>query len=133
MRRSSETLFLLRLKVSKKSESSPCWIGRDVARDVAAGRRVLDLDDLGAEVGELQRPQRARTELLDRDDPEVGEWRRHARAGAEGRGIGGSSADAARAARGGPLTRIVPPFPTGGLSNGSDRDGGRLDGSRGRR
>src|SRR4029079_18112425 len=52
-------------------------IGRDGARDVAAGLRILDLDDLGAEVGELQRPERSGTELLDRDDPEVRQWCRH--------------------------------------------------------
>ena len=47
--------------------------GRHVAAGVAADRRVLDLDHLGAEVGELERRPRARAELLDRDDPDVGE------------------------------------------------------------
>ena len=53
-------LFLLRLNVSKKSESSPSCERRHVAADVAARGRVLDLDHLGAEVGELERAPRAR-------------------------------------------------------------------------
>ncbi len=72
-------LFLLRLNVSKKSESSPSWNGRHVAADVAAGRRVLDLDHLGAEVGELERPPRPGAVLLDGEHPDVGERERHAR------------------------------------------------------
>ena len=44
---------------------------RHVAADVASGARILDLDHLGAEVGELQRRPRAGAELLDRDDPDV--------------------------------------------------------------
>ena len=71
-------------------------VRRDVAPDVAAGRRVLDLDDVRAEVGELERRPRPRPELLDGEDPDAGEGRRHARAGAEGRGIGGSSRMRAR-------------------------------------
>ncbi len=49
---------------------------RDVAPDVAAGGRVLDLDHLGAEVGELERAPRPRAELLDGEDPDVGERKR---------------------------------------------------------
>ena len=52
-------------------------VRRDVARDVAADGRVLDLDHLGAEVGELHRPERAGAVLLDRDDADVGERPRH--------------------------------------------------------
>ena len=44
---------------------------RHVAADVAAGRRVLDLDHLGAEVGELERPPRPGAELLDREHADV--------------------------------------------------------------
>jgi len=51
---------------------------RDVPPDIAAGARVLDLDHLGAEIGELQRSPGACTELLDRENADVGE-RLHAR------------------------------------------------------
>ena len=44
---------------------------RHVAADVAAGGRVLDLDHVGAEVGELQRAPGPGAELLDREDPDV--------------------------------------------------------------
>src|SRR5205823_3196926 len=44
---------------------------RHVAADVAARARILDLDHLRAEVGELQRPPRAGAELLDGEDPNV--------------------------------------------------------------
>ena len=49
---------------------------RDVAPHVAAGRGVLELDHLGAEVGQLERRPRPRAELLDGDDPNVGERKR---------------------------------------------------------
>ncbi len=49
--------------------------GRHVARDVAADRGVLDLDDLGAEVGEHLRAEGARAELGDGDDAEAVEGR----------------------------------------------------------
>ena len=45
--------------------------GRHVAADVAAGGRVLDLDHLGAEVGELESAPRAGAELLDGEDADV--------------------------------------------------------------
>ena len=64
-------LRLLRLKVSKKSESSPSGERRHVAADVAARGRVLDLDHVGAEVGELERAPRPGAELLDREDADV--------------------------------------------------------------
>ena len=44
---------------------------RDVAADVAAGFGILDLDHLGAHVGELQRRPRTRPELLDRENANV--------------------------------------------------------------
>ena len=72
-RRSSVSERLFRLKLSKKSESVPFLVRRHVARDVAADRGILDLDHLGAEVGELHRPERAGTVLLDRDDADIGE------------------------------------------------------------
>ena len=72
-RRSSETLRLFRLNVSKKSELSSSWIRRHVAADVAADRGILDLDHLGAEIGELHRPPRAGAVLLDGEDANVGE------------------------------------------------------------
>ena len=46
-------------------------VRRDVAPDVAARRRVLDLDDLGPELGEVHRPERPGAVLLERDDPDV--------------------------------------------------------------
>ena len=52
--------------------------GRDVAADVAAGGRVLDLDHLGAEVGELERAPGTGAELLDGDDADVSQ-RQHVR------------------------------------------------------
>jgi hypothetical protein len=50
-----------------------------VAPHVSARRGVLDLDHLGAEVGELQRPPRPGAVLLDRENPYVGEGKLHAR------------------------------------------------------
>ena len=50
---------------------------RHVAADVAAGRRVLDLDHRRAQVGQLQGAPRAGAELLDREDREVGQRRVH--------------------------------------------------------
>src|ERR1019366_5710805 len=44
---------------------------RDVAADVAPGRRVLDLDDIGAKVGELHAPARSGSVLLDGDNAQV--------------------------------------------------------------
>ena len=55
-------------------------VGRDVARDVPSYGRVLDLDHVGAEIGELHRPVRAGAELLDRDDAHVGERPPHSSA-----------------------------------------------------
>jgi hypothetical protein len=49
-------------------------VGRHVAPDVAADRRVLDLDHLGPEVGEVQRPERTGAELLDGHDADVLQW-----------------------------------------------------------
>src|SRR5207248_9892569 len=48
---------------------------RHVARDVAADRRVLDLDDLGAEVREHLGAEGPRAELRDREDAEAVEGR----------------------------------------------------------
>ena len=50
---------------------------RHVAADVAAGGRVLDLDHLGAEVGELESAPGPGAELLDREDADVSQ-RQHA-------------------------------------------------------
>ena len=44
---------------------------RHVTADVTARSRVLDLDHLGAEVGELERAPRPRAELLDGEDADV--------------------------------------------------------------
>ena len=49
--------------------------GRHVAADVAARARVLDLDHVGAEIGELHAAPRTRAVLLDRDDRDVLERR----------------------------------------------------------
>ena len=49
-----------------------------VAADVAAGSRVLDLDDLCAEVGELKSAPGTGAELLDGKDADVSQ-RQHAR------------------------------------------------------
>src|SRR4051794_8181504 len=49
----------------------------DPARHVAAVGRVLDLDDLGAEIGQLHRAVGARPILLDRNDPKTGKGRQH--------------------------------------------------------
>ena len=48
---------------------------RHVAADVAAAARILDLDHVGAEVGEMHAAPRARAVLLDRDDRDVLERR----------------------------------------------------------
>ena len=66
-------------------------VGRHVAAHVAATARILDLDHVGPEVGEMHAAPRAGAVLLDRDDPDVLERRPpHAR-GAEVRdaGVGG--------------------------------------------
>ena len=52
--------------------------GRHIAADVAAGSRVLDLDHLGAKVGELESAPGAGAELLDGEDADVSQ-RQHAR------------------------------------------------------
>ena len=49
----------------------------DAARHVAAIGRVLDLDDLRAEIGQLHRTVWSHAILLDRDNPEAGEHREH--------------------------------------------------------
>ena len=46
-----------------------------LARDVAAHGRILDLDDLGAEVGEQLRAEGAGAELRDREHAQAGERR----------------------------------------------------------
>ena len=51
---------------------------RHVAADVTGRGRVLELDDLGAEVCELEGAPRAGAELLDGQDSHVGEGKRHA-------------------------------------------------------
>ncbi len=48
---------------------------RHVPADVATAARILDLDDLRAKVGEVQRSEGARPVLLDGDDPQVGQRR----------------------------------------------------------
>ena len=50
-------------------------VGRHVAAHVAATARILDLDHVGAEVGEMHAAPRAGAVLLDRDDPDVLERR----------------------------------------------------------
>ena len=64
-------LFLLRLKLWKYMESWSPVYGGHVAGDVAAGGGVLDLDDLRAHVGEVQRAPRARAVLLEGDDADA--------------------------------------------------------------
>src|SRR5262245_61835561 len=61
-----------RLKVERVVFLGP---GADRPRAVAADVRVLDLDDLGAEIGEQQRAEGAGAELRDRDDPQTVERR----------------------------------------------------------
>ena len=53
----------------------PRLLRRHVAADVAAGAGVLDLDHVGAEIGELHRRPRPGAELLDGEDADVGERR----------------------------------------------------------
>jgi hypothetical protein len=50
---------------------------RHVAADVAGRGRVLELDDVRSEVGELERAPRPRAELLDGEDADVGERQAH--------------------------------------------------------
>ena len=52
---------------------------RHVAPHVAGGGRILELHDLGAEIGELQGAPWACPELLDREHTDVGEWERSRR------------------------------------------------------
>ena len=78
-------LFLLRLKVWKKWLSSLAEeVRADVAADVAAVAVVLDLDDLGAEVGEVRGAERAGAVLLDGEHAQ-------ARQGKAGSGVGHES------------------------------------------
>jgi hypothetical protein len=51
--------------------------GRDIATDVTAGARILDLDDLCPQVGKLHGRPWAGAELLDRDHSDVLERERH--------------------------------------------------------
>ena len=51
--------------------------GRHVPAHVARGPRILELHDLGAEVGELEGAPRPCTELLDGKDSDVGEGKAH--------------------------------------------------------
>jgi hypothetical protein len=50
-----------------------------MAGHVTAIGRVLDLDDFGAEIGQLHRAVRPGAILLDRDDPQAGEDGKHER------------------------------------------------------
>jgi hypothetical protein len=50
----------------------------DRTADVAAVLEVLDLDDLGAEIGEVLRAEGTGAVLLDGDDPDAGERQAHA-------------------------------------------------------
>ncbi len=52
-------------------------VRRHVAADVPARVRILDLDDLRAEIGEVLRAERTGAVLLDRDDPDTLEGQRH--------------------------------------------------------
>jgi hypothetical protein len=58
---------------------------RHVAPDVAAGLRILDLDDLRAQVGQLQASPRTGAVLLDRDDADIGQRQRHTTTSLESR------------------------------------------------
>jgi hypothetical protein len=53
-------------------------VRRHVASDVAARAGVLDLDDVGAQAGQVQGAPRARAVLLHGDDADVVERRPHA-------------------------------------------------------
>jgi hypothetical protein len=50
---------------------------RHVPADVALARRILDLDDAGAEVSQMHRAPRAGAVLLDGEDGDVFEWSAH--------------------------------------------------------
>nr|WP_249403364.1 hypothetical protein [Sphingomonas sp. CFBP 8765] len=49
-------------------------IRADMPTDIPAVLVILDLDDLGAEIGELLRTERPGAILFDRDDAETREW-----------------------------------------------------------
>ena len=53
--------------------------GRHVPADVAGRARILELHDLGPEVGELEGAPWPGAELLDGEDPDVGERQARAR------------------------------------------------------
>ena len=70
-------LFLPRLNVSKKSESSPSWKGGTYRPTSPAEARVLELDHLCTEVRELEGAPRPGAELLDGEHADVGERQAH--------------------------------------------------------
>src|SRR5262247_1098716 len=65
-------------------------MGADVATDVAAVLVVLDLDHLGAEIGEVGGAERPRAVLLDGEHAQAGE-RQLGGVGVHGRGVLGES------------------------------------------
>ena len=54
----------------EKEAVAPLGIGQDVAAHLAAGAVVLDLDHVGAEIGQIHGAERRRAVLLDREDDE---------------------------------------------------------------
>ena len=54
------------LKTSKNKLSVPCWYGGTARPDVAARARVLDLDHVGAQLGQVHRSERPGPVLLAR-------------------------------------------------------------------
>ena len=51
-----------------------CHVRRHISTDVAARERVLDLDDLGSEVGKIGRAERGRAVLFGRRYADAFEW-----------------------------------------------------------
>ena len=69
--------FLVAVERLEEERVFAFLVGRHVATHVALRERVLDLDHLGAEIRQLERPPRAGSELFDRDDANVCKRQRH--------------------------------------------------------
>src|SRR5256885_8708495 len=62
---------LVAVEALEEERASVLLVRRHDPADVSAHRRILDLDHLGAEIGELQRGPRPRAELLERENTDV--------------------------------------------------------------
>src|SRR5437762_11215767 len=70
---------LTAVKGFKEQAIRTCLTGRDVAANIAPHTGILNLDDIGAHVGQIERGIGTGTILLNRHDADTGQWRRRLR------------------------------------------------------